>query len=94
MPHQELENAMGVVKAINVFGNGPNSSQIEAILVVNNTDTGFLVGAYPATEPAVFGSFVCLLTAAYYAKTKIEIVYFRVPGGLPRIVGITYPPAP
>jgi hypothetical protein len=78
----------GVVKYLSVFGSGPNSAEIVAVIQVAGNDEAFRVGAFPATEPSVFSSFASLLTGAYLTKTPIDVLYMPVANATPQIVGL------
>jgi hypothetical protein len=86
-------NITGTVTSISVFGNGPISSELVVDVQPLNGDlAAFRIGAYPATEPIVFTSISAMLTAAYLAKTTIELFYRPNASGTPLIIGIALPP--
>ena len=86
-----IPKVTGIVQRVQVNGSGTASAEITATLQIAGVSETFRVGAYPATEPSVFSSFVTLLTGAYFTKTPIDILYMPVAGQTPQITGIVCP---
>ena len=88
-----VQTITGILNSISVSGEGPNSAEIVVSIKVDGDDQAYAVYAYPSTEPAVFSSFVSILTAAYLSKTKIDLSHVQGPGPTPQIIQIVCPSA-
>lgn len=71
----------GRVVAANVTGWGQNSAQFFFNVRPSGggQDMGFIVTAYLAYEPQVFSSIVTMITAAFYAKRDVQVLYYIQP---------------
>lgn len=81
---------VGSITGLRVFGNGPNSAQVEVTLDYANT---FVVPAYPEAEPQVFAGIAALLSGAYFNGERVEITWETTGASTRRAVGVRVPAA-
>jgi hypothetical protein len=71
-----VSSMFGEVVSINIKGRGQNSAQL--LFVVRSgtgTTRAFVVTAYPAFEPQVFGAMATVLSTAYALKETVMVTF-------------------
>ena len=78
----------GKVSFVSIFGDGPNSAQLEFTVTGASQPRTFVVLAYPSAEPQVFAAMTTLVTAAYMNGKPVKVTYVQVTGQTDRAIGI------
>ncbi len=79
----------GKVESFSVFGNGPNSAELQVRVRAKGGPVALRVGAYPATEPQVFAAICNVVTTAHAHDLKVEFKVEKVPKATPQILGVS-----